>query len=40
MNIPYTYYRLEKSEYQSSVGFDIEIDWDLDNLLDKSTLDV
>lgn len=30
MNVPYTYHELEKTEYKSSVGFDITEEWEAD----------
>ena len=27
MNVPYTFHELEKTEYKSSVGFEITQDW-------------
>ena len=30
MNVPYTFHELEKTEYKSSVGFEITRDWGMD----------
>lgn len=30
LNIPYLYYKLDKAEYEYSIGFDIAKDWDID----------
>lgn len=39
MGVPHTYYELEPAEYDKSVGFEIEIDWDKTELLDIETID-
>jgi len=28
MGVPYTYYKLPRTNYKTSVGFDIEVPWD------------
>lgn len=39
MGVPHTYYELEPAEYDKSVGFEIERDWDQTELLDIETID-
>ena len=35
MKIPYTQHELEPAKFESSIGFDIDQDWDIEDVIDK-----